>query len=72
MSEAARVELTDVLIAAVVSVSGYALAPIYYDLIGRIVSSADPLSELLLQLVVPFVFVGIIISIGVSARRRAA
>jgi len=70
MRDRGKVQLTDVVIAAVVSIASYALAPVYYDMIGVITADADPLSELMLQLVVPFLFLGIIISVGVSARRR--
>jgi len=66
----AKVQLTDVVIAGVVTIATYAVSPVYYDLIGVIATDADPLSELMLELVVPFLFLGIVISVGVSARRR--
>lgn len=69
MRDRGKVQLTDVVIAAIVSIAAVALAPVYYDMIGVITADADPLSELMLQLVVPFLFLGIIISVGVSARR---
>jgi hypothetical protein len=68
-AEPARVQLTDVVITGVVSVAAYALAPVYYSMIDLIVAEADPLSALLLELVVPMLFLGIVISLGVSARR---
>lgn len=66
----ARVHVTDVVVATVVSIAAYALGPVYYDLIADVRPYADPLSELLLELIVPFLFLGIIVSVGVSARRR--
>lgn len=68
--DSAKVQLTDVVIAAMVTVATYAVGPVYYDLIATITVDADPLSELMLELVVPFLFLGIVISVGVSARRR--
>jgi hypothetical protein len=70
MRDSGRVQLTDVVIAAVVSIAAYALGPVYYDMIEIIAADAGPLSQLMLQLMVPFLFIGIIISVGVSARRR--
>lgn len=64
------VALTDVIIAGVVVVASVAASPVYYDLIGPIAAEADPFSALMLQLIVPSIFIGIIISVGVSARRR--
>jgi len=66
----AKVQLTDVVIAGVVTIATYAVSPVYYDLIDVIAADADPLSQLMLELVVPFLFLGIVISVGVSARRR--
>lgn len=69
MNERAKVQLTDIVVAAIVTIAAAALGPVYYDMISVITADADPLSELMLQLVVPFLFLGIIISMGVSARR---
>lgn len=71
MNEAAKIHVADVIVVAIVSIATIALSPVYYDLIGRVSTEADPLSQLLLQLILPFIFLGIIISAGVSARRRA-
>jgi hypothetical protein len=54
--------------AGAVSVALLGAAPVYYDLIDSI--PAGPLGALLLDLVVPFMLLGIVISVGVSARRR--
>jgi len=70
MRDSGKVQLTDVVVAAVVTITAYAVGPVYYDMIQIISADADPLSQLMLQLVVPFLFLGIIISVGVSARRR--
>jgi len=70
MYDDAKVQISDVIIIAVVSIATIALAPVYYDLIKRITLAADPLSALLLQLIIPLIFLGLVISIGVSARRR--
>lgn len=70
MNNRARVHVPDVVMAGAVSVALLGVAPVYYDLIDTISNSAGPLGTLLLDLVVPFMFLGIIISVGVSARRR--
>lgn len=44
-----------------------ALAPYYYHFIGLVSAEADPLTSMLLQLVVPVLFLGVIVSVGVSA-----
>lgn len=64
-----RVHVTDIVVASVVAVGSYALAPVYYDLSSVISASADPLSQLLLELVIPFLFLGIVVSVGLSAGR---
>jgi len=68
MNERARVHVPDVVMAGAVSVAMLGAAPVYYDLIDSI--PAGPLGALLLDLVVPFMLLGIVISVGVSARRR--
>ena len=60
--------MTDVVLLGVVSVMAFALAPIYYDMIALVRPHAGPFGDMLLELIVPFVFLGIIISAGVSAR----
>jgi hypothetical protein len=69
MRDRARVQVTDVVVVSTVTIASFSLAPVYYDLIGTITAVADPLSALLLELVVPMLFLGIVISLGVSARR---
>jgi len=64
----AQVQLTDVVTGALVLVALIALAPFFYTFAGMASSTADPFSGLLLQLVVPVIFIGLLISIAVSAR----
>lgn len=66
-----KVQLSDAII-GVATIAGIgACAPLYYDLIVPLSSEAGPLSALLLELVVPSLILGMIISVGVSARRAA-
>ena len=64
------VQLTDAIMAFVVIVALLATSPILFEFSAMVGSAADPLSSLVLQLVVPLLFVAVIISVGVSARRR--
>lgn len=70
MNNRARVHVSDIIMASVVSVTALALAPAYYDVIKMITDHAGPLSTLLLELVVPFLFLGVVLSVAVSAQRR--
>ena len=70
MNDRGRVHVPDAVMAVAVSVAVLGTAPVYYDLIGTLSSESGPLGSLLLELVVPFMLVGVIISVGVSARRR--
>ncbi|QLD84612.1 hypothetical protein HWV23_02430 [Natronomonas halophila] len=63
------VQLTDVVLTLFVLVATISLAPTIYHFIGMVSAEADPFSSLLLQLVVPALFIGLILSVGVSARR---
>jgi hypothetical protein len=65
-------ELPDVVVLVIVAVAAYMLSDVWYDFTGSLSSTAGPLSELLLSLVVPAVLIGLVISLGVSARRRSA
>lgn len=65
------VQLTDVVLSLFVLVATISLAPTIYRFIGMVTAEADPFSELLLMLVVPMLFLALIISVGVSARRGA-
>jgi hypothetical protein len=63
------VQLVDVVLTLFVLASTIALAPTIYHFIGLASAEADPFSSLLLQLVVPMLFIGLMISVGISARR---
>jgi len=65
----AQVQLVDVLLGAIVLVSILVTAPFYYNFIGMVSNEAGPFTSLLLQLVVPALFIGLVLSMGVSARR---
>lgn len=67
-TERAAVNLGTVVMTFFVLVGLLALAPIFYRFIDMATASADPFSSLLLQLVVPLLFIALIISVGVSAR----
>lgn len=64
-----QVQLVDVVMTFFLFVGLMALAPTFFTFIGMIDNEADAFSGLLLQLVVPLLFLALIISIGVSARR---
>lgn len=68
----AAVNLADVILSLAVLVGLLVLAPYFYFFAGMATSEADPLSSLLLQLVVPVLFLGLIVSVGISARRGAS
>lgn len=68
--ERAQVTLVDITTAFFVLVAVIALAPFFYKFIDMVSGEVDPFSGLILQLVVPVLFIGLIISVGVSARRR--
>lgn len=62
------VDFVDVWLTLTVLVGLMVTAPYYYAFTGMASAEADPFSSLLLQLIVPFLFLGLIVSIGVSAR----
>lgn len=64
------VQLTDAIMTFVVLVALLAVSPIIFEFTSLVGAEADPLSSLILQLVVPLFFVAVIVSVGVSARRR--
>ena len=63
------ITLVDVILGVAVLVATLALAPILYQFIGMASAEADPLTGLVLQLAVPVLILGVVISMGVSARR---
>lgn len=70
MSDRGRVHVADAVMAAVVLVAFLGLEPVYTALVSDIVAASGPLTALLMRLVVPFVLIGVVVSVGVSARRR--
>lgn len=65
------VDVVDVLLSFIVLVGLMVTAPYYYHFTEMAAAEADPLSTLLLRLIVPFLFIGLIVSVGVSARGGA-
>lgn len=63
-----QVQLTDVIAGLLVLVALLTLAPFFYTFIGMASAEADPFTRTLMQLIVPVMFVGLVISIAVSAR----
>lgn len=68
--ERGAVQLTDIVLTLVLMVSLMVLAPIIFEFTALVSAEADPLSTLILQLVAPLFFIALILSVGVSARRR--
>lgn len=66
----AAVNLVDAVMTFFVLVGIMTLAPIIYRFVDMASGAADPFSSLLLQLVVPVLFIVLLLSVGVSARRR--
>ena len=62
--------ITDGIITFVTMVALLALSPIFFEFATIVQNEADALSGLILSIVVPLFFVAILISVGVSARRR--
>lgn len=63
-----QVHYVDVILAFAVLVSFVGVAPWVYSAIGMATDVVDPLSATLLKLSVPIMVIGMIISLGVSAR----
>lgn len=63
-------QLTDAVLTFVILVAMVVLAPIIFEFTAMIQTEADPLSSMILSLVVPLFIVALVISAGVSARRR--
>lgn len=64
------IQLTDAILTFIVLISIIVLAPVIFEFQSMISSAADPLSGLIFTLVVPLFVVALLISVGVSARRR--
>jgi tellurite resistance protein TehA-like permease len=64
------IQLTDAILTFIVLIAIIVLAPIIFEFQSMISSAADPLSSLIFTLIVPLFIVALLISVGVSARRR--
>lgn len=62
-------QFSDVIITAAVLIAAVVLAPYIYLFGGMASSGADPLTGFLFQLVAPLLFLSLIASAGMSARR---
>lgn len=69
MRDRGAVQMSDVVLTFFSVVALLALAPVLNRFTGMVSDVADPFSALLLQLVVPAIIIGILLSVGVSARR---
>lgn len=63
-----RIGYVDVVIGFATLVAFAAVAPWVYEVVAIARNSVDPLSGVLLQLFVPLLLIGLILSMGVSAR----
>lgn len=71
MDDRGAVTLVDVIIGVAVIVAVVALAPVWNHFIGLASSAADPFTQTVLQLAIPLMLLGVIVSLGVSARGGA-
>jgi hypothetical protein len=67
--ERAAVQLSDVVLTFFGLVALLALAPVFGRFTDMITQTADPFSSILVQLIIPGIIIGILLSVGVSARR---
>jgi hypothetical protein len=65
-----KVQMTDVFMALMLIVAFVVTAPIWFKATAMVSGSADPFSALLLQLTPALLVIAVIVSVGVSARRR--
>jgi hypothetical protein len=68
-SDRAAVQLSDVVLTFFGLVALLALAPVFGRFTDMITQTADPFSSILVQLIIPGIIIGILLSVGVSARR---
>jgi len=65
----AEVQMADVLMTLVIIVFMVVTAPIWWRFTGMVTAEADPLTSLLLELLIPLILVAVMASVAVSARR---
>ena len=63
-----QVNVSDTFLGILVLVALVALVPVFQTFLNMIASAADPLTATLLQLFIPFLFISLLFTIGVSAR----
>lgn len=66
----AKVGYTDVVMTFAAMVGFLVVAPYIFRAVTLVQSNADPLTGVLVALVAPLLLIGLIVSIGVSARGR--
>jgi len=62
--------LTDAIITFVVLVSVLAISPVLFEFTAMVQPEADPLSGMILSLVLPLMIIAVLVSVAVSARRQ--
>jgi len=65
-----RVQYVDVVLSLATLVAFTAIAPWVYQAVSMATGVVDPLSSVLLQLMLPIFVISMIVSIGVSARTK--
>lgn len=66
-----QIHLVDIVMGLFLVIAIVALAPFFYQFTDMISAEADGFSSLLLQLILPFLIISLVVSIGVSAKRRS-
>lgn len=65
-----KISYVDVIMSFSVVVTLLLVAPFLFEIVGILQSETDPLTGVLLALVVPFIFISLFLSMGVSARSQ--
>jgi len=68
MADRARIGYVDVVLAFATFVALSVTSPWVFDVISKLRAQVDPLTSVLLGLVVPLLFISLLYSLGVSAR----
>jgi len=63
------IQITDVVAVATTMMAAWLLVPLYTDFIAQWTGEAGGLTAMLAGLIVPVIFLGIMVSVGISARR---
>lgn len=66
----ARITFVDVIMSFGVLVTLTAISPWLLQIVSLLETEADPLTGVLLALFIPFLFIALILSMGVSAQQR--